>query len=101
MARFEMNLLMATIEDEEVNTIEHDIICFCEDKSNIDEVHAKANEIITEMINDEESEVLFGAATIDLDNITLSLNFMNRERDRDEIHRIMDLILDTDEETMH
>lgn len=104
MARFEMNLLMALMEDSEINTVEHDIICFCNDDSDIEEVHEKANDIIREMINDyesDESEVLFGSAIIDLDTTTLSLQFMNKNKDRDEMYQLMDLILDTDEETMH
>jgi hypothetical protein len=104
MARFEMSLLMALMECNEITTIEHEIICFCNDSSDPEEIHEKANEIIKEMINDhesEDSEVLFGSAIIELDNTTLSLQFMNKNKDRDEMYKLMDLILDTDEETMH
>ena len=104
MARFEMNLLMALMEGDEISTVEHDIICFCNDASDMVEIQEKANDIIREMIHDhedDESEVLFGSAIVDMKETTLSLQFMNKNKDRDEMYRLMDLILDTDEETMH
>jgi hypothetical protein len=104
MARFEMNLLIALSEDGDITTVEHDIICFCADNRDIEDIRRKSNDIIYEMIDDyesDESEVLFGLATVDLETTTLSLHFLNKNKDRDEIFQLMDMILDTDRETMH
>lgn len=101
MARFEMSLLLAVVDENEIETVEHEIMCFCKDRDDISEVHMAAERVITQMLGIEEGEILFGSATIDLDMTTLSITFKNQNADEDEINQIMDLILDTPETTIH
>lgn len=102
MARFEMNLLMAVqTSDDEITTVQHDIMCFCEDASDANDIRQKAHQIISEMMQDEEGEVLFGSADIELKDTMLNITFRNKNHDEEDILSLMSMILDGDESTMH
>lgn len=101
MARFEMNLMMAIQGEDDVHVIEHDIMCFCENPKNREEVTEKAHKIISEMMQSEEGEVLFGLAEVEMEDSMINITFRNKNYAEEEMNRLMDIILDIDTETMH
>ena len=101
MPRFEMYLMFAEKEDNNVETSEYEMVCWVNDPSNMIEVQSAANEVIQDHIEEAEKEVLFGTATVMIEGQeVLNIGFRNKEADPELINEVIELFGST-EETRH
>ena len=103
MARFEIELTLAMKNnDHELITVVHNIMCFCKEKNDIDEIENRSRNDASENI------VVFGSANIVVQNeekeISLTLLFKNIDDFKnEEVNEILDLLLlnEETENTIH
>ena len=101
MPRFEMYLMFAEKEDNNVETSEYEMDCWVNDPSNMIEVQSAANEVIQDHIEEAEKEVLFGTATVMIEGQeVLNIGFRNKDADPELINEVIELFGST-EETRH
>ena len=101
MPRFEMYLMFAEKEDNNVETSEYEMVCWVNDPSNMIEVQSAANEVIQDHIEEAEKEVLFGTATVMIEEQeVLNISFRNKDVDPKLIIEVIELFGST-EETRH
>ena len=101
MPRFEMYLMFAEKEDNNVETSEYEMVCWVNDPSNMIEVQSTANEVIQDHIEEAEKEVLFGTATVMIEGQeVLNIGFRNKDADPELINEVIELFGST-EETRH
>ena len=101
MPRFEMYLMFAEKEDNNVETSEYEMVCWVNDPSNMIEVQSAANEVIQDHIEEAEKEVLFGTATVMIEGQeVLNIGFRNKDADPEEISEVIELF-GIREETRH
>jgi hypothetical protein len=101
MPRFEMYLMFAETEDNNVETSEYEMVCWVNDPSNMIEVQSAANEVIQDHIEEAEKEVLFGTATVMIEGQeVLNIGFRNKDADPELINEVIELFGST-EETRH
>jgi hypothetical protein len=101
MPRFEMYLMFAEKEDNNVETSEYEMVCWVNDPSNMIEVQSAANEVIQDHIEEAEKEVLFGTATVMIEGQeVLNISFRNKDVDPELIIEVIELFGST-EETRH
>jgi len=101
MPRFEMYLMFAEKEDNNVETSEYEMICWVNDPSNMIEVQSTANEVIQDHIEEAEKEVLFGTASVIIEGQeVLNIGFRNKDADPELINEVIELFGST-EETRH
>lgn len=101
MPRFEMYLMFAEKEDNNVETSEYEMVCWVNDPSNMIEVQSAANEVIQDHIEEAEKEVLFGTATVMIEGQeVLNIGFRNKDADPELINEVIELFGST-EETRH
>jgi hypothetical protein len=101
MPRFEMYLMFAEKENNKVETSEYEMVCWVNDPSNMIEVQSAANEVIQDHIEEAEKEVLFGTATVMIEEQeVLNISFRNKDVDPELIIEVIELFGST-EETRH
>jgi len=101
MPRFEMYLMFAEKEDNNVETSEYEMVCWVNDPSNMIEVQSAANEVIQDHIEEAEKEVLFGTASVIIEGQeVLNIGFRNKDADPELINEVIELFGST-EETRH
>ena len=101
MPRFEMYLMFAEKEDNNVETSEYEMVCWVNDPSNMIEVQSAANEVIQDHIEEAEKEVLFGTATVMIEGQeVLNIGFRNKDADPELINEVIEVFGST-EETRH
>ena len=101
MPRFEMYLMFAEKEDNNVETSEYEMVFWVNDPSNMIEVQSAANEVIQDHIEEAEKEVLFGTATVMIEGQeVLNIGFRNKDADPELINEVIELFGST-EETRH
>lgn len=101
MPRFEMYLMFAEKEDNNVETSEYEMVCWVNDPSNMIEVQSAANEVIQDHIEEAEKEVLFGTASVMIEGQeVLNIGFRNKDADPELINEVIELFGST-EETRH
>lgn len=101
MPRFEMYLMFAEKEDNNVETSEYEMVCWVNDPSNMIEVQSAANEVIKDHIQEAEKEVLFGTASVIIEGQeVLNIGFRNKDADPELINEVIELFGST-EETRH
>tara|TARA_S200002703_G_C3759266_1_gene233704 strand:- start:229 stop:534 length:306 start_codon:yes stop_codon:yes gene_type:complete len=101
MPRFEMYLMFAEKEDNNVETSEYEMVCWVNDPSNMIEVQSTANEVIQDHIEEAEKEVLFGTASVIIEGQeVLNIGFRNKDADPELINEVIELFGST-EETRH
>lgn len=101
MPRFEMYLMFAEKEDNNVETSEYEMVCWVNDPSNMIEVQSAANEVIQDHIEEAEKEVLFGNASVIIEGQeVLNIGFRNKDADPELINEVIELFGST-EETRH
>jgi hypothetical protein len=101
MPRFEMYLMFAEKEDNNVETSEYEMVCWVKDPSNMIEVQSAANEVIQDHIEEAEKEVLFGTASVIIEGQeVLNIGFRNKDADPELINEVIELFGST-EETRH
>ncbi len=101
MPRFEMYLMFAEKENNNVETSEYEMVCWVNDPSNMIEVQSAANEVIQDHIEEAEKEVLFGTATVMIEGQeVLNIGFRNKDADPELINEVIELFGST-EETRH
>ena len=101
MARFEVNIVYAKIEDDGFSTYteEYDYICFCDEGKSIGYIKEKISEMIEDEIATSKDEVLFGLATAVLGaKDTIIVDFKNKNHEN--LEGLIDLILEG-ERTIH
>jgi len=92
MPRFEMYLMFAEKEDNNVETSEYEMVCWVNDPSNMIEVQSAANEVIQDHIEEAEKEVLFGTATVMIEGQeVLNIGFRNKDADPELINEVIEL----------
>ena len=92
MPRFEMYLMFAEKEDNNVETSEYEMVCWVNDPSNMIEVQSAANEVIQDHIEEAEKEVLFGTATVMIEGQeVLNIGFRNKDADPEVINEVIEL----------
>ncbi len=101
MPRFEMYLMFAEKDDNNVETSEYEMVCWVNDPSNMIEVQTAANEVIKDHIEEAEKEVLFGTASVIIEGQeVLNIGFRNKDADPELINEVIELFGST-EETIH
>ena len=101
MPRFEMYLMFAEKDDNNVETSEYEMVCWVNDPSNMIEVQTAANEVIKDHIEEAEKEVLFGTASVIIEGQeVLNIGFRNKDADPEVINEVIELFGST-EETRH
>jgi len=101
MPRFEMYLMLAEKDEDQVETCEYEMICWVKDSTDMTEIEASANKIIKSQIEDAESLVLFGSASIRVKGKeVINIGFRNGEINPDDIDDVIDLF-GSNEETIH
>ena len=101
MPRFEMYLMFAEKDDNNVETSEYEMVCWVNDPSNMIEVQTAANEVIKDHIEEAEKEVLFGTASVIIEGQeVLNIGFKNKDADPELINEVIELFGST-EETRH
>jgi hypothetical protein len=101
MARFEVNIVYAKMEEDGVSTYteEYDYICFCDEEKSVINIKEKISEMIEDEIANSEDEVLFGLATAVIDpTSTIIVDFKNK--DHKNVEELIDFILEG-ERTLH
>ena len=101
MARFEVNIVYAKMEEDGVSTYteEYDYICFCDEGKSVKHIKEKISEMIEDEIASSEDEVLFGLATAVIDpTSTIIVDFKNK--DHKNVEELIDFILEG-ERTLH
>ena len=99
MARFEIELTLAMKNDDhELITDVHNIMCFCKNKNDIDEIENRSRNVISSYVDASENIVIFGSANIVVKNeekeIYLTLFFKNIDDFKnEEVNEILNLIL--------
>lgn len=99
MARFEIELTLAMKNDDhELITVVHNIMCFCKNKNDIDEIENRSRNVISSYVDASENIVVFGSANIVVKNeekeISLTLLFKNIDDFKnEEVNEILDLLL--------
>jgi len=104
MARFEVNIVYAKMEEDGVSTYteEYDYICFCSEGKSVKYIKEKISEMIEDEIASSEDEVLFGSADVIVrDKVQLKVTFRNRDCDPEEVEELLDLILEETDRTIH
>ncbi len=102
MPRFEMYLMIAEQDDENVETSEFEMVCWVNDPDDLGEIQKAANEVIQEHIEEAEHVVLFGTATVIIEGQeVLNIGFRNKDADPDEINEVIELFGSIGRETMH
>ncbi len=92
MPRFEMYLMFAEKEDNNVETSEYEMVCWVNDPSNMIEVQSAANEVIKDHIQEAEKEVLFGTASVIIEGQeVLNIGFRNKDADPEVINEVIEL----------
>ncbi len=92
MPRFEMYLMFAEKEDNNVETSEYEMVCWVNDPSNMIEVQSAANEVIKDHIEEAEKEVLFGTASVIIEGQeVLNIGFRNKDADPEVINEVIEL----------
>ena len=92
MPRFEMYLMFAEKDDNNVETSEYEMVCWVNDPSNMIEVQTAANEVIKDHIEEAEKEVLFGTASVIIEGQeVLNIGFRNKDADPEVIHEVIEL----------
>ena len=92
MPRFEMYLMFAEREDNNVETSEYEMVCWVNDPSNMIEVQSAANEVIKDHIQEAEKEVLFGTASVIIEGQeVLNIGFRNKDADPEVINEVIEL----------
>ncbi len=92
MPRFEMYLMFAEKDDNNVETSEYEMVCWVNDPSNMIEVQTAANEVIKDHIEEAEKEVLFGTATVMIEGQeVLNIGFRNKDADPEVINEVIEL----------
>lgn len=103
MAKFEVSLVLAKRKNqEEVYTENLNFICFCKDTYDREEIDDKADELIADQISESEDQILFGSAHIIIKNKHVStISFQNKDCNKEQVEKLLDLILDDTKETVH
>ncbi len=92
MPRFEMYLMFAEKDDNNVETSEYEMVCWVNDPSNMIEVQTAANEVIKDHIEEAEKEVLFGTASVIIEGQeVLNIGFRNKDADPEVINEVIEL----------
>lgn len=92
MPRFEMYLMFAEKDDNNVETSEYEMVCWVNDPSNMIEVQTAANEVIKDHIEEAEKEVLFGTASVIIEGQeVLNIGFKNKDADPEVINEVIEL----------
>ena len=92
MPRFEMYLMFAEKDDNNVETSEYEMVCWVNDPSNMIEVQTAANEVIKDHIEEAEKEVLFGTASVIIEGQeVLNSGFRNKDADPEVINEVIEL----------
>ena len=92
MPRFEMYLMFAEKDDNNVETSEYEMVCWVNDPSNMIELQTAANEVIKDHIEEAEKEVLFGTASVIIEGQeVLNIGFRNKDADPEVINEVIEL----------
>ena len=92
MPRFELYLMFAEKDDNNVETSEYEMVCWVNDPSNMIEVQTAANEVIKDHIEEAEKEVLFGTASVIIEGQeVLNIGFRNKDADPEVINEVIEL----------
>lgn len=102
MARFELELSIIVRDDQgQISNETSTFMCFCNNLRDLLEIKETANKVVEDAIDFTEGEVLFGTAEAVIDEKTvLLLQFKDKEQGED-IDQILDLILESDGQTIH
>lgn len=101
MPRFEMYLMIAEQDEENIETSEFEMVCWVNDPTDFNEVQVVANEIIEKHVAEAEHFVLFGTATVSIHgDEVLNIGFRNKDADPDHVNEIIELF-GSEEETRH
>ena len=101
MPRFEMYLMIAEQDDENIETSEFEMVCWVDDPTDLHEVQEVANDIIQKHVEESEHFVLFGTASVTIRGIeVLNIGFRNKDADPDHVNEVIELF-GSEEETIH